>query len=517
VISDVDLENITISPKNSGYSLAKGWSGSSLFINSGNEKKFMGLLTNIDGKSGIVLRADYMMNIMSGFFGKEDKPEQKEINEPQNKSVTASLGDLMTKQVKLRITKFEQINNKAIFNFTLENLNPSSQVIEYNTRVDYHKLIDQKGIAYTAQHIQYGNTGNKVSLVYKVPVNCQVEFEVGANSIAKASMLELNGYNYEFKFFNIKLNNSIITKKETPVPIVPNKVLSKQMDKQIVMIVNRFEQNNNKVLFHYTLENRNPSIQVVKYNTRLDYHNLIDQNGNSHNATDIQYGNNDNKVELVYNVPVSCFVEFEVGATNISKAALLQLNGYGYEFIYTNIDLLEENIETKMATKNGSINSKSVEDKKNILGTMEYKNVKIVVNSCEQIGSKLIFYYSLENIDPKNQVIKVNSRLDYASLEAENFKFNCKNIELGNTNSQAQLVYQFPVQCYAEFEVGAVKITKVKSLKLSLYSYEFEFVGKGNLGAPNSLKSLKAIEARNEILKTGAGTLIKILSGDKKN
>lgn len=504
-ITEVSNESITVTPKTTGYALAKGWSGSALFVNNGVDKIFLGLLTDIDGTKGDVIRADYMMNIMSGFFVKEEVVEP--IDDP-NKSVSGVLGELMTRQIKMKVIKFQQNNNKATFDFTLENANPSIQSIKYSTHINFHKLIDQNGIAYQASHIDYGNGGTDVELIYKVPVKCHVEFEVGANSITKASLLQLNAYNnYEFKFFNIALKQSNITGNNTLVKKTPsiqqNLSVSKQISQQVSLTLNRFEQNNNKVVVFYTLENKNPVKQIVHYSTHINFHKLIDQNGLSYAATDIEYGNGNAEVDLVYNVPVSCQVEFEVGANKITKAALLELNGYNnYLFKFVNVQLNNNHLglDTK-ATQTAIDYTKS-------MGVMSVDGIKISVNSFEQLGSKMVFYYSLENINPQKQILNISTHQNFASLKADNYTFNCTALELGNSEMSTSLVYQYPVRCYAEFEVGAVKITKISSLKLALYNYDFEFYSKGVLGTPNSLKSSKAREETNKVIGSVIGTLL---------
>jgi hypothetical protein len=484
-ITEKTMEIITIKPRDRSFSFTKGWSGSALFVKFGDEKVFLGMLTEIDNGDGIVLRGDYMMNVASSFFGKV-------TSKPKNQS----LGSLMTNQVKLNVTKFEQNKNKVIFHFTLENVNPSTQLIHYETHPNYHKLIDQNGIAYPSSQLQYGNGGARVDLVYKVPVSCFVEFEVGASTITKASLLELNGYNYEFKFFNMQLSGlTEIKPKDTP-PV--RKEMAKLIDKQVLMIFNGFEQNGNKAIFHFSITNRNPTQQLIHYETHPNYHKLIDQNGNTYFVSELRYGNQGAAIDLIYNVPTQCFAVFDVGASKITKAALLQLNAYNYNFPFVNIPLVEERISPIISPINNPTNPSSLKTSKkvesNAIGTISANGVVIEVLKFEQISNKFICHYLLLNKDPQSQTKSVSSHSNYIVLEANGYKFNCSHFALGNAGSGTILVLNTPVNCYAEFDVGAVKINKITSLNLSLYNYDFRFTGRGEFGAPSSLKSTATVE-----------------------
>lgn len=206
-------EEIQIQRKDAMSVFMKGWSGSSLFVNSNGQRIYLGMLYQIEGRKGYVMRADHMFNVMTSFFGKEEKTIQALNNDSDiisgnfNKS-SSVLREMETKQVKLAITKFEQNNNKVKFHYTLTNKSPSEQVIKFYSSTDksYLNLIDQNGNSYQASEIKLGQeSDNEIELIYNVPTNCYAEFEVGINKVTKASKLDLNGYNYPFKFFNIEL------------------------------------------------------------------------------------------------------------------------------------------------------------------------------------------------------------------------------------------------------------------------------------------------------------------------
>ena len=503
----VNSEEIQIQKKDAMSIFVKGWSGSSLFVNSNGQRTYLGMLYQIEGRKGYVMRADHMFNVMTSFFGKEEKEAQ--LGNPDSDIISGNfnnssgvLREMETKQVKLAITKFEQNNNKAIFNFTLTNKNAAQQIVEFQTYIGNFNLIDQNGLSYRATQIRIGNDNDKAELIYNVPVKCMVEFEVGMNKITKAAKLQLNGYSHEFKFFNIELiknnsnstSNTLLQKKESQ--------LGSQSSKMVIVNVTSFEQNNNKAIFNFTLTNKNAAQQIVEFQTYIGNFNLIDQNGLSYRATQIRIGNDNDKAELIYNVPVKCMVEFEVGMNKITKAAKLQLNGYNHQFILTHINLTSINDDN--STKINSNSSKMNEDKEiGYIGSMDIDKVRLKISNIEFVGSKLIFYYSYENLDKSNQIKKVETYKGNNKVKIGDVEVEAGYVSLGSTDLYAELIYQVPVPCYAEFDIGALSPVDIKSVKLGLYNYDFDFTGTGQIGTPKSLKSTKAIQERNELIGNG--------------
>jgi hypothetical protein len=519
-IIGVNGEEIQIQRKDPMTVFVKGWSGSSFFINQNGVRIYMGMLYQIQGRAGYVMRADHMFNIMTNFFGKEEKQVEGLVGDNlvsnDLKRTSGVLRELETKQVKLAITKFEQNNNKAIFHYTLTNTNPAQQIVEFNSQLGYLNLIDQSGYSYSATNLKMGIGNNSnIELIYNVPVSCTVEFEVGANKITKAAKLQLNGWGYEFKFINISIlsNNELPNNSSANLNKSLNKSLGIQSTKLINLNVVGFEQNNNKAIFHYTLTNTNPAKQIVEFNSQLGYLNLIDQSGYSYSATNLKMGiGNNSNIELIYNVPVSCTVEFEVGANKITKAAKLQLSGWGYEFIFINLNLFSDlNFKGNANNPSLKLTSKGLN-----IGSMNLNNISILVSRIEKIGTKLIFHYSYENLDKSKQIVQVSTSNNYNILKIAGSEFHAKYVSIGSSGNNAELIYQVPVPCFVEFDIGALQPTKIESLKLGLYNYDFEFVGSGPIGTEKSLKSLKSIQARNELIGAGVKLGFDLLT-KKKN
>lgn len=112
-----DNEFISIQSYENMTSLIKGLSGSTLFANTNNEKVFLGLLLDIDESIGHVIRADYMMNILSGFFPNKEIIKPKDVVPNITKSTNKELGDICF----LNKRKYSvRVNNSNVRFMTLE-------------------------------------------------------------------------------------------------------------------------------------------------------------------------------------------------------------------------------------------------------------------------------------------------------------------------------------------------------------------------------------------------------------
>ena len=383
----VNSEEIQIQRKDAMSVFVKGWSGSSFFVNSNGQRTYLGMLYQIEGRKGYVMRADHMFNVMTSFFGKEAKEADlsssgTDIVSGNFNTSAGVLREMETKQVKLAITKFEPNNNKAIFYFTLTNMNSSVQSVEFQTHRNYLKLIDQNGISYENPEFRLGN-------------------------------------------------------------------------------------------------------------------------------------GTDNRIELIYNVPVICSVEFEVGMNKITKAAKLQLNGYYHEFIFTHLNLVSNDDEPKQNILKPS--SRDSKTSSTDIGSMDLENIRLKVNKIEFVGSKIIINYSYENLDRSNQIMKIQTHISYNKIRVGGFEFIAGYVALGSTNHEAELIHQVPVPCYAEFDIGALQPSKIESLRLGLYNFDFDFTGTGPIGTPKSLKSSKTIQERNELIESGVKLGLDLLTKKKKN
>ena len=136
--------------------------------------------------------------------GKMSTPtsSQTTLSNSKNNNVISSQtnGDL-----KCTITKFEQNSDKAIFYFTLENINPARPDVNFMTASQNAYFIDQEGNQYYCAGMLIGNQRDAMDIIYQNPIKCQIEFNVGSLLITKAAKLVIAGYGGSgFAFINLK-------------------------------------------------------------------------------------------------------------------------------------------------------------------------------------------------------------------------------------------------------------------------------------------------------------------------
>jgi hypothetical protein len=111
------------------------------------------------------------------------------------------------------------------------------------------------------------------------------------------------------------------------------------------------------------------------------------------------------------------------------------------------------------------------------LGVQEIDNIELVLMRFKQIGSKAIFYFTLENKSAAKSVREFKVHINFSEMnDQEGNVYDCKNIVLGNGQKQINLIYGNPVKCSVEFNVGMVAIKKAAYLKIGSYNFKpFEF------------------------------------------
>lgn len=103
------------------------------------------------------------------------------------------------------------------------------------------------------------------------------------------------------------------------------------------IIVTKFEQVGNKATFYYTLENLSEAQSVREWHVHRNFSSLIDQKGNSYDCQKVVIGNSEDRLNLIYQNPVGGYVEFNVGAVQVTKAAYLKIGSYYTFFEFTNM------------------------------------------------------------------------------------------------------------------------------------------------------------------------------------
>jgi len=136
--------------------------------------------------------------------------ESSENPEKSKKALASINGNPVTQtidNVKLIVTKFEQVGSKATFYFTLENLSEAKSIRQWHVHPNFSSMNDQKGNSYECQRIVLGNEQGKINLIYGNPVECYLEFNVGVVEVAKAAYLKIGAYNNPgtFEFTNVQV------------------------------------------------------------------------------------------------------------------------------------------------------------------------------------------------------------------------------------------------------------------------------------------------------------------------
>ena len=123
-----------------------------------------------------------------------------------------------------------------------------------------------------------------------------------------------------------------------------------------------------------------------------------------------------------------------------------------------------------------------VNDRKSILqslATQTIDGIKVTINKFEQAGNRAIFYFTFENLSAANQVRKIRTHGNFNNfIDQDGNTYHCEKFTLGNNGdySEIEIIYQTPVKCTVQFDVGAVKITKAAKLKIGGYNYDFQFI-----------------------------------------
>lgn len=134
------------------------------------------------------------------------------------------------------------------------------------------------------------------------------------------------------------------------------------------------------------------------------------------------------------------------------------------------------NPDGKMAMPGGEI-SPAKNTTQAYLAQQTVDGIKITLNKFEQADNNVTFYFTLENMTPQNQVRNVHTHWNFNGLtDQDGNEYKCKAFSLGNQNSEIDLIFQTPVKCFVQFEVGAVKLTKAAKLKIGGYNYNFQFI-----------------------------------------
>jgi uncharacterized protein YdeI (BOF family) len=210
---------------------------------------------------------------------------------------------------------------------------------------DVHKALVEVKIADVERVAETNESGNySVDIVPnpKYPAS-QIRIEVKKGDCKKTELVDMPRTNMVYKDFKLDCESKPAGDVEkpagttTPTP----KVLAEKTVDGFKLTVERFEQRSSTVTFYLILENMKAAESVRELGQYAQYCELIDQEGNGYAGTHISFGNSEGDWsggKVIYNTPVKGFIQFEVGAVTINKAAFLKIPFRdGMEF--TNIQL----------------------------------------------------------------------------------------------------------------------------------------------------------------------------------
>ena len=129
-------------------------------------------------------------------------------------------------------------------------------------------------------------------------------------------------------------------KKELSLP--PTENLGFNIVENVKLIITHFEQKGSIAIFHFTLENLSESNPIKEWHAQPMFNALNAQNGNSYKCQKVSLGNEQQSLNLIHGNPVECFLEFNIGTLQLTKAAFLRIVFYGHPgatFEFTNLQI----------------------------------------------------------------------------------------------------------------------------------------------------------------------------------
>ena len=321
-ISGIDVQYITIRPKDFREKFYQGMSGSSLFVEYKDKKVFLGMLQSIsDDETGSVIRADEIDKILSSHF----KPIKK-----QKKSNIITDKDL-TKEVqgfKFDLNDINKSGDRVTFTFDVSSLKSDKEINLSNRDIF---LYDDKGIEYKANKIiiatKFDFYNNHIShnLIKNTPVTLKITFNNVTASAQFATKFKV-GFSDEqgensFEFADLYFGDE----SEDLSEVIKEKGnwSTKTLDCKFQLL--DYEKTGTDVVFTFTITSldRDKSVNLINGNILL-YDNM----GSEYKANKIlianksDFYNNRINYPLIREVPTPIIISFKdvaLSATSVSK------------------------------------------------------------------------------------------------------------------------------------------------------------------------------------------------------
>lgn len=317
---DIDVQNITIQPKEgSGETFSKGMSGSSLFVEYQGKKVFLGMLQSIaDTKTGSVIRADVIDNLLGSFFNPIKKKKTSSVISEQ----------VLTKEeqgFKFDLLGINKSGDRVIFTFDVTSLHKDKTL-----KLSYRDIFlhEDNGAEHKATKIIIGNKSSHIveyNLIHNVAVPMKIIFTDIASSSQFATWFKLGFYSEEkqshFEFRELYFGDE----SEDLSEVIEDKgnwskeVLGFKYD-----LLN-FEKNGTDVVFTFTVTSLDKDNEI-----KFSYRDILlyDNNGLETNASTITVGNKSyHSVDynLIQGIHVPLIISFKDVASSATGVALLKI------------------------------------------------------------------------------------------------------------------------------------------------------------------------------------------------
>ena len=356
-ISGIDVQYITIRPKDFRENFYQGMSGSSLFVEYKDKKVFLGMLQSIsDDETGSVIRADEIDKILSSHF----KPIKK-----QKKSNIITDKDL-TKEVqgfKFDLLDINKSGDRVTFTFDVTSLESDKMIHLMNNNV---VLYEDKGSVLKANTILIGNKTSGYAVEYKLIKNASVTMSIVFTDISSSSkfatMFEI-GFSHEKKLNKFEYRDLYFGDESEDISaVIEKKGNWSKEELGFKFDLLDYEKTGTDVIFTFSITSLNKDKTVKLYNGNIF---LYDDKGIETKPSNVLLGNRSSgyavEYKLIQGIPVALVISFKDVASSATGVSKIEV-GFSDDQSESNFGIRGLPFTTKTKTKTittsvGNINS----------------------------------------------------------------------------------------------------------------------------------------------------------------
>jgi uncharacterized protein YcfL len=392
-ITGVDVQYITIRPKDFREKFYQGMSGSSLFVNYQGEKVFLGMLQSIsDDETGSVIKADEMDKLLDSFFNPIER--KKRSNVISDKDLTKEVLDF-----RFELLDIYKSGDRVTFTFDVTSLK-SDKVLRLSNYDIF--LYDDKGLESKPNNIVIGNKTNNIvdyNMVQGISVPMKITFTGIPSSAQFATLLKVGFSDKEtksdFEFRELYFGDE-------PIEEMGNWSKDALGFKYDLL---DYDKIGTDVVFTFTITSLDKD-KVIRLNNYHIY--LYDNNGLEYKPNNIIIGNQSNNIveyNLIQGIQVPLIFSFKNIASSATGVSLLKI-GFSDKQNESNIQI--RNLTFTKAKTNNDSNVITKNDNNSTA-----KNVSEKSSSC----SELYFYRKNGVLECEETVLLYNHGEFLAKLE----------------------------------------------------------------------------------------------------